>query len=209
MHPIPATLLPIPGERPARARSVRHCGALSIVLLVAGCGAGTDADVDPETTSFLPANAVAQQGCGTEGHVETTVYGALVGKVRWNADSMDCEGMPRPDGTGMRLRFAGIADTTPLAIIIGVTGIGPEQTAAELPTNVTVIEEGEGRFFSTADLDACWTDIESQVVIDADTGRYAIDGTLYCISPLAEVNGSGSVSIPELRFSGLVDWGPS
>lgn len=194
--------------RASRKSCVRRL-APALLGFIAGCGAGSEPGVAPEPSSFLPANEAARDGCGAGGLVRATVYGALEGAVHWTGETMDCEGMPRPDGAGARLRFAGVADAIPLAIIIGVHGIGPEEAAAELPTNVTIIEEGQGRFFSTTDLDACWTDIERQVAIDADAGRYAIDGTLYCISPLVEVNGSGSVSIPELRFSGLVDWGPS
>ncbi len=182
---------------------------LGLLGVTVGCGSDKQPEVTAEPSSFLPANSVGREGCGSAGRVEATVYGVLDGNVNWASDAMDCEGMPRPDGDGVRLRFAGTADTIPLAIIIGVDGIGPDETATELPTNVTIIEEGQGRFFSTADLDSCWTDVERQAAIDADSGRYAIEGTLYCISPLAEVNGSGSVSIPELRFSGLVDWGPS
>lgn len=182
---------------------------IGLLVVAAGCGDDRQADVTGEPSSFLPANSVGREGCGFDGRVQATVYGALDGSVDWTSDAMDCEGMPRPDGDGVRLRFAGSADAVPLAIIIGVDGIGPDETGEELQTNVTIIEEGRGRFFSTSDLDSCWTDIERQAIIDADSGRYAIDGTLYCISPLAEVNGSGSVSVPELRFSGLVDWGPS
>lgn len=182
---------------------------LALLAVIGGCGADTATEDVPEPSSFLPANSAAREGCGAGGLVRATVYGALDGEVHWIGAAMDCEGMPRPDGAGVRLRFAGVADEIPLAIIIGVNGLGPEETAVELPTNVTIIEEGQGRFFSTSDLDACWTDIERQVAIDPDSGRYAIDGRLYCISPLAEVNGTGSVSIPELQFSGRVDWGPS
>ena len=211
MHPIPPCSQRLPEARQAPQPALRRILLLKIGLLAVsvGCSSEQQPDVAPASSSFLPANSAGREGCGSGGLVQATVYGALDGSVDWTGDAMDCEGMPRPDGDGVRLRFAGTADTIPLAIIIGVNGIGPDETAAELPTNVTVIDEGQGRFFSTSDLDSCWTDVERHAAIDAISGRYEIDGTLYCISPLAEVNGSGSVSIPELRFSGLVDWGPS
>jgi hypothetical protein len=37
-------------------------------------------------------------------------------------------------------------------------------------------------------------------------GIYSIAGTLYCIAPLAEVNGDASVTVHELHFGGLLDW---
>lgn len=210
MHSIPARSSRRPGDR-RRRPSVSGGGRLlagGFMALVAGCGADSAPGVASEPASFLPANAPPRDGCGSGGLLQGTVYGALDGEIHWTGDAMDCEGMPRPEGRGMRLRFAGEAgeDATALAIIIGVADIGPRETAAELPSNVTIIEEGRGRFFSTSDLDSCWTDIERQTLVDAGASRYEIDGTLYCIAPLAEVNGSGSVSVPELRFSGLVDW---
>ncbi len=211
MHSIlPCSLIPSAGlQAPDRALRVVRPLMLGLLAVTVGCGSERHPDVAAAPSSFLPANSAAREGCGSGGLVQATVYGALDGSVDWTGDAMDCEGMPRPDGDGVRLRFAGTADAIPLAIIIGVDGIGPDETAAELPTNVTIIEEGRGRFFSTSDLDSCWTDIERHAAIDADSGRYVIDGILYCISPLAEVNGTGSVSVPELRFSGLIDWGPS
>lgn len=168
-----------------------------------------DAANEPLSASFLPANIAARAGCTDQGLLQATVYGALSGDLDWSSKSMDCEGMPRPDGNGARLRFAGIAgaNAARLAIIISLPGLPRAEPAAEIPSNITIIEEGSGRFFSTNDLDNCWTDIERQYEIDSAVGRYSIDGTLYCISPLAEVNGPSSVSITKLRFSGLVDWG--
>ena len=124
---------------------------------------------------------------------------------------MLCQGMSRPEGKGARLRFAGKAGERELAIavIIAIPELKRGQSGSELPSVVTIIEEGKGRFFSTPDLDSCWTDIDSQTVIDESVGRFAIDGRLFCISPVPEVNGGASVSIEEMSFSGLLDWGPS
>lgn len=206
MHPIPACCCGWPGKSRALSR-VRHVvRLLGLSAVSAGCGAGDDPGAPPAAASFLPDNSAARKGCLSDGLVRARIYGALAGDVRWTGDAMDCDGMPRRGAAGVRLRFAGTADGVPLALILGVDEIGPRETAVELPTNVTLIEEGRGRFFSTSDAVSCWTDIERQVAVDPDGGRYAISGTLYCISPLAEVNGPGSVSIPELRFSGIIDW---
>ena len=123
---------------------------------------------------------------------------------------MYCEGMPRPNDAGARLRFAGeVGDPAlALAFIVAIPSLERGVAASELPSVVTVIEEGRGRFFSTPDLDSCWADIEAQNALDDATGTFAINGELYCISPIPEVNGGASVSIEEMRFSGLVDWGP-
>ena len=45
--------------------------------------------------------------------------------------------------------------------------------------------------------------------LDDSGDSFALGGLLYCVSPLPEVNGDSSVSIPELRFQGLLDWSSS
>ena len=178
--------------------------------LIASCGekpADSAAD-DTPVASFLPSPAPAAEGCGESGYLRGALFGAFEGPLDWHGESIDCQGMPRPDSLGARIRFAGIAGDShaSIALIIAIPGLERATTASELPSNVTLIEEGGGRFFSTGDLDSCWTDIERQVAIDPLGDLYSIDGRLYCIAPLAEVNGESSLSISELSFSGLLDW---
>ena len=151
---------------------------------------------------------MSDSDCGDGGSLSATLYGALTGIVEWRAADMQCDGMPRPDGAGARLRFAGTVgeEAVPIAFIIALPGLERGAEATELASNVTVIEEGRSRFFSTPDLGSCWTDIEAQSALDDSDVRFVIDGVLYCISPLPEVNGEASLSIPELHFSGQLDW---
>jgi hypothetical protein len=85
-------------------------------------------------------------------------------------------------------------------------GLERGSPARELGSNVTLIEEGSGRFFSTSGLGSCWTDVSEQQVMDDNADVYFVAGTLYCIAPLAEINGDGSVTVRELQFGGLLDW---
>ena len=114
--------------------------------------------------------------------------------------------MKRPNGEGIRFRFAGDAATERLAIIIAVPGLKPDETDVELPSKVTATVEGSGRFFTTPNLESCWTEVQSQTSLPDQPGVSAINGVLYCIAPLGEVNGDAAVSIPELSFSALVEW---
>jgi hypothetical protein len=34
----------------------------------------------------------------------------------------------------------------------------------------------------------------------------SIDGTLFCVAPLGEINGDAAISIPEFSFSAIVNW---
>ncbi len=139
------------------------------------------------------------------------MYGALSGSLDWSTGDLHCAGMPRPGGAGARLRFAGVANDggQAIAIILALPQLAKDATGREFASNVTLIEEGSGRFFSTINTDNCLTDIVSLTAIDGSDDRYSIQGKTYCISPLAEVNGTSSVSLPELHFTGLIDWSSS
>jgi hypothetical protein len=168
----------------------------------------------PVTEAEAPAPGAQTRfasSCGDTGNLRTELYGAVALRIDWGANDFECIGMSRPDGKGARLRFAGVAgdDAQRIAIIIAIPDLRRAEDGREFATNVTLIEEGGGRFFSTPDLDNCLTDITALDPLDESGNRYSIGGVLYCVSPLPEVNGETSVSIPELRFVGLVDWSTS
>ena len=148
--------------------------------------------------------------CGSDGALVAEIYGGVRASIDWDAGVLQCEGMPRPNGEGARLRFAGMADgERPLAFILGLPDLVKGEIASELPTNVTLIEEGTGRFFGTRDTANCWTDIEMHERIPAaESAPYRIRGILYCVAPLAELNGNSSISFADLEFTGLLDWEP-
>ena len=160
---------------------------------------------------------VREQGpsCGADGSLLGEIYGGVRASLDWRADQLECTGMPRPNGAGARLRFAGTAMTDAgqrqLAIILGLPNLRRGQTASELPTNVTVIEEDAGRFFSTSDISGCWTDIHRQEQAAPASGEsrpqdFLISGALYCVTPLAEVQGDASLSVANLSFVGRLTW---
>jgi hypothetical protein len=187
----------------------RKIFAFTGIAAVSLPGAGCSAEPEPAPpSSFLPAAPATARGCDDGGFLQTSIYGAFEADIRWGSDELDCEGMPRPDSEGARLRFAGALNdgAQELAFIIAMPDLVPGASARELATNVTLIAEGSGRFFSTPGLDSCWTDVEMPASSDETPHRFAIDGTLYCIAPIPEVNGTSSVSLEETRFSGWLDW---
>lgn len=125
----------------------------------------------------------------------------------WPAERLSCAGGPRPDGAGARLRFAReLDDGEGLVVILALPTLEPGGTGKELPANVTVIVEGEARFFSSQNRGTCWADVERHVTLDS--GSTLAQGRVYCIDPLAEVNGSASVTLDDSLFSGRIDWSP-
>lgn len=190
---------------------MRYFTAGAAVLMVTtaalvGCKPTTGTALEP-----APAAATTLVPCGDAGYLRGQLYGAIPVSLDWSSADLNCEGMPRPSGRGARLRFAGVTagGNLQLAIIIAIPDLQRDAVGREFASNVTVIEEGGGRFFSTSDLGNCLTDITIVEKRDVDVDRYSIGGKLYCVSPLAEINGDSSVLIPELAFLGLVDWNSS
>tara|TARA_R110002049_G_scaffold196523_3_gene365599 strand:+ start:1495 stop:2109 length:615 start_codon:yes stop_codon:yes gene_type:complete len=190
---------------------------LATVALTGACsGAAETNAVDADATSqdtrpsaLLPP-APKPVACSADGLLSASLYGALEGEIRWQAEAMSCEGMPRPGGEGARLRFAGGAGDSGLALafIVAIPGLEPGTRGTELPTRLTIIEEGKGRFFGSVDLDNCWTDVSNQLPADENEHASVVAGKVFCIAPLAEVNGDSSVSIKHFEFRGIVIWGP-
>ncbi|HEV7715964.1 MAG TPA: hypothetical protein VGO53_10230, partial [Steroidobacteraceae bacterium] len=71
--------------------------------------------------------------------------------IDWQNAELECEGTARPDGTGIRLSFAGPpqSDGRRMRMVFGVTAASEGSGGNALPTNLTVIFEGEHRLFST------------------------------------------------------------
>jgi hypothetical protein len=184
---------------------IRVLGA-SVSLALGACGPAAN-DAEPAAAT----NATPAFSCGAEGRLVGDLYGAIQASLDWDGTALSCEGMPRPEGDGVRLRFAGATQPgdRQIAIIIALPDFALGAQNVELAANVTLIEEGNGRFFSTPDLDNCLADILSVSAIDDASGRYSISGILYCVSPLPEVNGDSSVAFPELAFNGIFDRGAS
>lgn len=179
----------------------RFGGVCALVAAACGCSADDNsaaAVANPVTPSYR---------CGSDGYLTTELFGAIQAELQWSAAELECEGMARPDGEGARLRFAGAFDGRRIAIIIALPELRRGITGKELATTVTVIEEGSGRFFSTADQDICWTDVAELQTVDESNGRYRISGQLYCVAPLTQVNGGSDILVRDLEFRGQLDWG--
>lgn len=196
-----------------RIRSIcANCGQIvseiglifALLTVVSGCQRASE----PIAATAAASTEVLQQ-CG-DGYLETQLFGGLAVELNWTASDLTCEGMPRPDGDGARLRFAGdTADGRRIAFIIALPELRRGSAGSELQSNVTVIEEGQGRFFSTAEVDVCWTDITSLEYIADSDAQFTISGNLYCVAPLAQINGDSDVLIRDLKFRGLLDWNAS
>jgi hypothetical protein len=169
---------------------------LAPLFLLIACNSPTPAAI-PE----------ASFACDSDGNLTVELYGGIQDTIHWQDEELDCAGMPRPNSEGARLRLSGPLGTKTIAFILGVPDLRKGATGKELPTNVTLIEEGAGRFFATPDLSSCWMDVDRHEPLGDETvSTYLISGTVYCISPLAELNGASSISFTELKFTSRLDW---
>jgi len=176
---------------------------IALLTALAACEPAANADIRPPAVS-VTADA---RRCGNDGFLSAQLFGSIERTIDWNAHQVACESMLRPGGEGVRLRFTGMAAGQEVSIIIAVPKLERGVDGSELPAVVTLAVEGSGRFFSTANLDTCFTNIEARSGHDETAERYDVRGTLFCLSALGEINGEAAVSIPELRFQSSIDWG--
>ncbi len=176
---------------------IRGLLAFGMLAPLAGC------EAPPEVETVPP---VVEITCGDAGFLAAELFGSIERELDWAAADMQCESMLRPNGEGVRLRFTGETADRRLAIILALPDLERGMTGKEFATVATLTVEGSGRFFSTPNLASCWSDIRAQDPLGGDEQRFTIEGTLYCVAPLGEVNGDAAISIPQLAFRGIVDW---
>jgi len=195
--------LPISRQIPIYSALLPAC--LVIAALLGACGE----QQREERASRILAR------CTETGYLRVETFGAVAARIHWHCDSLTCEGMKRPRGRGARLRFAGELSLEgrqrPFAIILSIPDLGRGRTADELATRVTFLEEDAARFFSTRETDICWSDVNAQSPMRRSDGtaikdRFLISGVTYCMAPIAELNGSESITLSELEFSGQLRW---
>jgi len=164
----------------------------------------------PPESEAPPTTGTDRSACVDGGSLRADLAGGIRASLDWQAHEMVCEGMPRPDDTGARIRLSGpvsyAGEAKTLTFILGLPHLSAGVTGAELPTNVTLVEEGTGRFFGTPDTNSCWTDVITHQLLAGSSSEYMIGGQLYCASPLPELNGSASVTFTELSFTGRLNW---
>jgi hypothetical protein len=148
-------------------------------------------------------------GClpGGNGYLRARIRGALNLDIDWHNNEIECDGGPRPNGSGLRLSFAGPqhADGRRLRMVFGVSAAKEGIQGRELPTNLTVIFEGEQRLFATRGDDRCTVDKLEQERLGALGGprrSYRVIASGFCISPVSTLDGKGRILVTRFDFAG-------
>jgi hypothetical protein len=148
-------------------------------------------------------------GClpGGNGYLRARIRGALNLDVDWHNAEIECEGGPRPDGSGLRLSFAGPQhpDGRRLRMVFGVGAAQEGRTGHDLPTNLTVIFEGEERLFSTRGEDRCTVDelrMERLGALGGSKRTWRIIARGFCIAPASTLNSDARILVSRFDFAG-------
>lgn len=159
-----------------------------------------------------PAAPQAPHGClaAGNGYLRAQIRGARNLDIDWHNAELECQGGPRP-GKGLRLAFAGPpqADGHRLRLVFGVARVREGGGGRELPTNLTVIFEGEQQLFATRGDDHCTVDQLRQERLTAEGPRrpWRVVARGFCVSPASTLNSDARILITRFDFAGRVVFG--
>jgi hypothetical protein len=156
-------------------------------------------------------SVTAPHGCLAtgNGYLRAKIRGALTLDVDLHDSELECDGGTRPDGSGVRVSFAGPvrSDGRRLRMVFGIARTTEGSAGRALPTNLTVIFEGEERLFATRGDDKCTADEISQERVGALGGpsrSYRIVARGFCITPVNALNGSEKILVNSFDFAGRI-----
>jgi hypothetical protein len=175
--------------------------------------AALTADAAPQAAP--PATASPHtSGCLANGNgfLRAKIRGALNLDINWHNSEMECEGGGRPDGSGLRVSFAGPlhSDGRRLRLVFGVGEAREGKAGRALPTNLTVIFEGEQRLFATRGQDKCTVDDLTQQRFGALGGKvrtYRVIARGFCISPASTLDDREHLLLSSFDFAGRLTFG--
>jgi hypothetical protein len=185
--------------------------ALTALVLVTATANLSDA-AEPRAAA-APAPGASQAGVGClpagDGFLRARIRGALSLDVNWHNAELECEGGARPNDSGIRLSFAGPqqSDGRRLRLVFGIADTREGTPGQALPTNLTVIFEGEQRLFSTRGADRCTVDSLKQErigTLGGPTRTYRVLGRGFCIDPVGALSSNETIVVNSFDFAGRI-----
>jgi hypothetical protein len=203
---------------PASVPRVR--AVLAAVLLALGSTAARTADSPPAAASApapspvgaaAPAASAAPELCaaGGAGYLRAKIRGALTLDLDWRDAELHCDGSARPGGQGIRLSFAGPlrSDGRRIRLVFGIAGVREAEAGGALPTNVTLIFEGEERLYATRGDDKCTVDSLRQQRFGELGGKrrsYRVDARGFCTGPATRLGRDERIVVTSFDFAGRI-----
>ncbi|HEY5559717.1 MAG TPA: hypothetical protein VIK49_08315 [Steroidobacteraceae bacterium] len=169
-----------------------------LILLLLGQQAA-DPPAAPVVNRCLPDHA---------GFLTMRLRGSIEAELRWREPELQCTGMSRPDGRGLRIRFAGpLEGGGELAIVFAAPELGMGASARGVPVNVTLLDDAGKRIYGTRGDDRCLFDeVEQRPLEDATLPplSFRVRARGFCTAPARALDGDGAVLLTRFDFSGLV-----
>jgi len=170
-------------------------GLLLTLALPAAIGASATAA--PGAHGCLPSG---------NGYLRARIRGATNLDLNWHNAEIECAGGPREDGSGLRVSFAGPrGEGRRLRIVFGVDAVLEGRSGRDLPTNLTVIFEGEKRLFATRGKDHCTVDDLKQEPLATAGGAkrsWRIVARGFCIAPASTLASDARILVSRFDFAG-------
>ena len=146
----------------------------------------------------------------SDAFLDARLAGALDAELHWQATEMECDGMRRPDGLGLRIRFAGTVAGEHLTLVFAAPRLGEGESASAVPVNLTLIREG-GSIYGTLGEGRCLLDEVRQAPLPAPDGaprRWRVAARGFCLAPARAVGGSDAILVSRFDFRGQLAWDP-
>jgi hypothetical protein len=149
-------------------------------------------------------------GCLADGtgYFRARIGGALTMDVNWKGAELECSGEARPDGSGLRVSFAGPGPGgKPMRVVFGVGSAREGRAGRELPTNLTALFEG-GRIFATRGDDKCTMDQLTQHPLPGPSAArvWRIEGRGFCVAPANALGSKAHILISRFDFAGRIEF---
>lgn len=141
------------------------------------------------------------------GFLKMRLRGNIEEDIHWFEPGLACTGMLRPDGRGLRLRFAGERGGSELAVVFAAPELGIGASGHGVPVNVTLIDGAGERIYGTQGDSRCVLDqVEQQPLEGAPLPArgYRVTASGFCIAPARALDGDGSVLPTRFDFAGFV-----
>jgi hypothetical protein len=184
-------------------------GLLLILGAAPAIGPASDA-----VAPVAPSPSAGSGGCliSGDGFLRARIRGTLNLDIDWKNAQLECEGSPRPDGHGIRVSFAGPpqANGVRIRMVFGVATPAEGAGGRELPTNITLIVEGQKRLFTTRGDDRCTVDrLRQERLADQGPHAYRVVARGFCTLPATTLDRIEHVLITRFDFAGRVSFDAS
>ena len=174
-----------------------------------GTAIATPRSDTPTPGLSTPLDSAHQCLASGGGYLRARIRGALRLDIDLHNSELQCDGSARPNGKGLRVSFAGPlrSDGRRLRMVFGIAGTTEGTPGRGLPTNLTVIFEGEQRIFATRGDDRCTVDEMRQERIGALAGptrSYRIIARGFCIAPVNALSNTEKILVSGFDFAGSI-----